>query len=115
MSYFQITINSTVNTAKLESILSQLATTEQIMRETSDEVVSTIKNNIQLKGVVDTGALLDSIENEIHGDYAIIHDGVTYGFFNEFGTYKMAARPFFVPGVESWANLIGGSLRRIFI
>ena len=114
MSYFSLSIVSKVDTKKLDSIIDKLGTTEQILNEVADQVVSDIKNNIQVAGVVDTGALLDSIKQKTEGNTSTIQDGVEYGFYNEFGTYRMAARPFFVPGVEKWAKNISGSLRRIF-
>lgn len=50
---------------------------------------------------VDTGALVNSIIVEPQGrDTWILHDGVEYGVFLEYGTVKMAARPFFLPAIE---------------
>ena len=113
--YFSFSVDAKVNTNKLSSIIVQLGTAEQLLNEVANELVSEIKNNIQTKGVVDTGDLLDSIAQETNGTEATIHDGVTYGFFNEFGTYKMAARPFFIPALERWTDLISGRLQRLFI
>ena len=30
----------------------------------------------------------------------ILHDGVDYGIYNEFGTSRMAAHPFMIPAIE---------------
>ena len=31
----------------------------------------------------------------------IVHDGVNYGIYNEFGTTRMAAHPFMTPAIEA--------------
>lgn len=46
---------------------------------------------------VDTGALKNSIVAEQDGDDAIVSDGVEYGVHLEYGTVKMAARPWARP------------------
>jgi len=52
---------------------------------------------------VDTGALRGSINWTPLGRLRyMIHDGVIYGAFLEFGTSKMAARPFLSPVFERW-------------
>jgi HK97 gp10 family phage protein len=52
---------------------------------------------------VDTGALKNSIHVEPEHERLtrIIADQVTYGIFQELGTYKMAAHPFMTPAVEA--------------
>jgi HK97 gp10 family phage protein len=65
----------------------------------------------------DTGALRASIHVEsLHPPLQrTIADGVEYGVFQEFGTYRMAAQPFMTPAVErqrpsltkAWKELFG--------
>lgn len=54
---------------------------------------------------IDTGALKNSIHVQPlgKGTYATA-DGVTYGIDLEFGTIKMAARPFMLPAFERTVN-----------
>ena len=66
-----------------------------------------VKNNIRSENIIDTGALLNSIDSGmITPDTAYVRDGVSYGVYNEFGTYKMAARPFFTPAAEQFGRKI---------
>lgn len=57
---------------------------------------------------VDTGALKNSIVAEPGGEPLtwIVHDGVEYGAWLEFGTENMAARPWLLPAVEETAEMI---------
>lgn len=49
----------------------------------------------------DTGTLVSSIYNEDRGQYAkAIGSRLPYAFYLEFGTFKMDARPAWVPAVE---------------
>lgn len=49
----------------------------------------------------DTGTLLNSIRQMKTGRLGrVIVDGVLYGYYLEFGTVKMAARPFFTPTAQ---------------
>lgn len=54
------------------------------------------------KGAVDTGNLLNSIATvvEDRGLTAFVGTAVHYAPYIEYGTYKMAARPYLVPAVE---------------
>lgn len=55
---------------------------------------------------VDTGALKNSISS--HQDQPLLwhiqdgpgRDGRLYGIYQEMGTYKMSAHPFFIPAIE---------------
>ena len=53
---------------------------------------------------VDTGALKNSILAEPGDDGWMLHDGVEYGVWLEYGTENMAARPWMLPGVEAVTN-----------
>lgn len=112
--YVSVSFDVKTDDGKLRSILGKLASTNALLEESKDMIVKEIKQNIEEKNIIDTGALLESIAGEVGDETAVIHDGVHYGFFNEFGTYKMAARPFFVPGLEKWGEFIGGKLARLF-
>jgi hypothetical protein len=47
-------------------------------------------------------AVLDRLIANCHGQAVrIVHDGVTYGIYQEFGTYKMRAHPFMVPAADA--------------
>lgn len=49
----------------------------------------------------DTGTLVSSIYNEDRGEYSkAIGSRLDYSFYLEFGTFKMDARPSWVPAVE---------------
>lgn len=46
--------------------------------------------------IVDTGAMLNSVKGEVvDSTTAMVSVGVNYAIYVEYGTYKMAARPFF--------------------
>jgi HK97 gp10 family phage protein len=52
---------------------------------------------------VDTGTLRASMRWEQESPLRmVIHDGVLYGIFLEYGTEKMEARPFVTPVFEQW-------------
>jgi len=61
----------------------------------------------------DTGALVSSIYNESRGKYAkAIGSRLDYAYYLEFGTFKMAKRPSWIPAVE---RAIPKMLKRIDI
>lgn len=62
-----------------------------------------------------TGALRSSIKTtkKRRGLYWV-HDGVEYGIYQEFGTYKMRARPFMVPAVEAVRRYIDKMFEGLF-
>lgn len=65
----------------------------------------------------DTGALKNSINTKRQRmNHWRVQDGVEYGIYQEWGTYKMAAQPFMVPAAEKVAgDLSSGNIwRRIF-
>jgi len=57
---------------------------------------------------VDTSALKNSVVYEPGNEPLtwIVHDGVEYGVHLEYGTEKMAARPWLLPAVEQTAAMI---------
>ena len=100
------TFTSTVKLDKLEQIARRLGTIPAMLDDIGEQTVTTIKQNITNVGAVDTGAMRDGIAFKPIQDGIILHDDVTYGIYNEFGTYKMAARPFFIPAVEKIGEII---------
>lgn len=51
---------------------------------------------------IDTGTLVNSIHSEFQGLMTgIVFTGIEYAPYLEYGTSKMAARPFFTPAAES--------------
>lgn len=52
--------------------------------------------------VVVNKRVLEKLIQEINGKPArYVHDGVDYGVYQEFGTYKMAAQPFMNPAADA--------------
>jgi hypothetical protein len=70
------------------------------------DVVTEVKKNITQKHIIDTGALLGSISHVPNGEEVTVKDGVSYGVYNEFGTNRMGARPFFLPAVEMFGVIV---------
>lgn len=57
---------------------------------------------------VDTGALRSSIHNEVVDPLTVlVADAVDYGVHLEFGTTKMGARPFMLPGLVWGSGQVG--------
>lgn len=66
---------------------------------------------------IKTGALRNSIASESKMTAPLtftISDGVEYGVWNEFGSSKMAARPFIVPAVEHYAQQFLDAFQELF-
>jgi len=64
---------------------------------------------------VDRGDLRDSIKYEMIDDKtARIHDGVMYGIFQELGTSKMAAQPFFIPAIMSYIDPFISAIKGLY-
>jgi HK97 gp10 family phage protein len=63
---------------------------------------------------VDTGTLKNSINAKQTGEFEMtVSDGVEYGYFLEYGTGKMAARPFFEPAAERARRRLPDALRGV--
>ena len=100
-----------LDTSKLDRIVSNL---EPGSVELVDEYTGLMLDKMQQDVPVDTGALRDSLEREMEGATAILHDGVEYGVYQELGTSKMAAQPFFFSAVEAYMNPFFQSFSRLF-
>ena len=78
----------------------------EAMMEITEDVAIEVRENIVREGVIDTGALLDSITAERRDEQTtIVRDGVEYGVYQEFGTSRIAARPFFTPAIENFGEI----------
>lgn len=92
----------------------------QVIQKIAQDVEQEIKQSFSAQSPsspgnppgVDTGTLKNSIiaEPGDNADEWVVHDGVEYGVYLEYGTSKMAARPFFLPAVEKVAQTIPDSL-----
>lgn len=87
-----------IDIAALDSLLARTNNLQPLLERVGDTVKKEVVSNIVRKSIIDTGALRDSITHHVTGPRTVeVSDGVSYGVYNEFGTYKMPARPFFVP------------------
>ena len=103
-----------IDISKLLALSQKLNNIPAGMFEVAEDVAIDVKENIVRQGVVDTGALLSSITAEQRGDdITVVRDGVEYGIYNEFGTHKMAARPFFMPAIEHYGELFDRVFTRL--
>jgi HK97 gp10 family phage protein len=59
-----------------------------------------VKVKIRSLNIVDTGNLMNSMSHSVGVDTVRIGTNVEYAVYHEFGTYKMAARPFLRPTIE---------------
>jgi HK97 gp10 family phage protein len=68
-----------------------------------------LRDEMKRRAPVDTGELRNSIESTsvTAGKSAEVNVGAEHGIYNEYGTYKMAAQPFFHPAIEAvWPNFL---------
>lgn len=63
--------------------------------------VAMIEASAKGQAPVDTGNLRNSIQGQSGGLEGRVNCGASYGIYQEFGTYKMAAQPFMVPAAEA--------------
>lgn len=63
-------------------------------------VLGETDNNIVTKNIIDTSHLRGSMTHEVKGDTATVGTNVEYAVYHEFGTSRMAARPFLRPAVD---------------
>jgi len=66
-------------------------------------------SNVDIR--VDFGALDDMLRQPAEAVW-YVRDGVEYGIYQEFGTVKMAAKPFLRPAVERAATMVADSVKR---
>lgn len=92
-----------LNTAKLDLLTAKLLPrAERVLDKSASDVENGWKEFIVQKGVVDTGAYLNSVHVEASHQplKRTVADGVNYGVFQEFGTRHFPARPCAQPAVE---------------
>jgi len=85
--------------AELQTLIDNLdPRAEKIIRQ----VAFRAEGHMKQLAAVDTGAMRSSIDSEFlnAGKTAHIGPHIEYAIYQEFGTYKMAAHPFVVPGAE---------------
>jgi HK97 gp10 family phage protein len=78
-----------------EMIEKMPARAEQIIRQ----VAFRAEGHMKQRAAVDTGAMRDSVFTEIVDNFtAEVGPSVEYAIYQEFGTSRMAAHPFVIPG-----------------
>ena len=65
--------------------------------EVQNEAIRTIRS----KSIIDSGRLRDSIKFKVKGDEVKVGTNVEYAIYNEYGTYKMKARPYLRPALDN--------------
>ena len=78
---------------------------DDVFMMVAEEVRDLVKMNIKTQEIWDTGALHDSIEAEKITDGASVHDGVSYGVYQEFGHHNVAGRPHLIPACEKFGEI----------
>ena len=111
---WEFNIKVSVNTSALDAVVARLGNQQSVMEMAKDDTVNAIKNNIKTQNIRDTDALLNSIDGAATEKGFVVQDGVSYGIFNEFGTYKMAARPFFVNALQKIGEFYAAHIKRLF-
>jgi HK97 gp10 family phage protein len=97
------TVETKVDLSGLMAIMKDIENIPEFMLEVAEEVAVHVRENIVSEDVIDTGALYDSIIAEQRDqDTTVVRDGVEYGVYQEFGTSRIAARPFFTPAIENY-------------
>jgi HK97 gp10 family phage protein len=94
-----------VDVSELIARMKELENIPDFLLEVAEEVVEHVRENIISQDVIDNGDLYDSITAEQpNKDLTIVRDGVTYGVYQEFGTSRIAPRPFFTPAIENYGK-----------
>lgn len=87
-----------LDTSKLDQIIARFPFEAG---ETVKAGAEAVQGYAAAQAPVDIGALKASIHTEAKGELLWwVADGVEYGIYQEYGTWKMAAQPFMVPAVE---------------
>ncbi len=72
-----------------------------VERDAAEAVAERARQNIIEQGLVDSGFMLDTTGARKAGDGYSVGTDAHYGEFVEFGTWKMSARPWLIPAIES--------------
>lgn len=81
---------------------------QDVLMEAAFDVEARAKRNIVQHDLVDTGALLNSVQASETSTGARVTVGQHYGVYHELGTRHHPARPFLVPAFEE----VKGDLQR---
>jgi HK97 gp10 family phage protein len=82
----------------------------QVLRKAAFDVEAHAKKVVP----VDTGNLRNSIQSSFPDEFvAVVGTHVEYAPYVEFGTYKMAARPYLMPAVEKVRPGFTAAMKRI--
>lgn len=60
-----------------------------------------VQNEARAECPVDTGTLRRSIHGQVDGTDGVVGTNTEYAGYVEFGTYKMAAKPYLAPALKS--------------
>lgn len=78
-----------------------LAEAERIVAKAAFDIAAGAQHNIVLHGLVDTGALLDSVQAKRIGRMTwVVIVGAEYGIYHELGTRFLPARAFLGPAAD---------------
>lgn len=82
--------------------LGERADSPRALRAGADVFEDAMRSQITAAGLIDDRDLIDSITTEMEDDSAVVGPGDAgfHGYFHEFGTAKMRARPWFRPAVD---------------
>lgn len=92
-----------VNTRRLQKFPDEVRKRVRRLIQTATlEIQEATLGNIRDKDIIDTGALMNSVQGRttLDGMMGFVEVGVYYAVYHEYGTVKMAARPFLGPAVE---------------
>lgn len=91
-----------VVTLDMTGLLNAMAKVKPSSAKIVAQAAVKVEAQAKINAPVDTGMLKNSLNSEMVTPVQWrVQDGVTYGIFQELGTYKMAAQPFLIPAVES--------------
>lgn len=126
MSDFKTTVTISSRFPSLNKLGRQLAAAAVV--EATKGIRANAQALVQEKQIIDTGTLLNSIQATVggrsrdasgrfvsHGSplRGEVSVGAEYGIYHEYGTIRMAARPFFWPAVEKVRPALLAAMKQI--
>jgi HK97 gp10 family phage protein len=101
-------------TSKVPRLKSKMKLASEVVRKTAGDIAAQAELIAFQKDIHDTGHLIGSINAQPTGELsAEVAVGAEYAVYHEFGTYKMAARPFFFPAVERVRPSFEAAMRQL--
>lgn len=89
-------------------------TVNLIVAKAAHDIEALTKRNIQGHGLIDTGAMLNSvIARPLNARQWVVTVGAHYGIYHEFGTRFLPARPFLGPAADEVKPAFLTALRRL--